>query len=52
MQGPAAVRSGAIGGHADTVLPDVLMPGMDGYDVIAHLLVDPATRETLTAGPQ
>jgi putative two-component system response regulator len=42
--GPAALHLAHVKPQPDLILLDVMMPGMDGYQVMAHLRADPATR--------
>jgi cyclic di-GMP phosphodiesterase len=43
--GPAALRLAAMAPQPDLILLDLMMPGMDGYEVMQHLREDAATRE-------
>jgi putative two-component system response regulator len=43
--GESALRAAASEPRPDLVLLDVMMPGMDGYTVLARLREDPATRD-------
>ncbi len=43
--GGAALRVAAREPHPDLILLDVMMPEMDGYEVLQHLREDPKTRE-------
>ncbi|MCK6425161.1 MAG: two-component system response regulator [Burkholderiaceae bacterium] len=42
--GATALRLAALTPRPDLILLDVLMPGMDGYEVLGRLQADPATR--------
>ncbi len=42
--GPAALHLARVSPQPDLILLDVMMPGMDGYQVIERLRADPATR--------
>jgi putative two-component system response regulator len=42
--GPAALHLAHVKPQPDLILLDVMMPGMDGYQVMARLRADPATR--------
>jgi putative two-component system response regulator len=44
--GQAAIRYATQAPHPDLILLDVMMPEMDGYEVIARLRDNPATRDT------
>jgi putative two-component system response regulator len=46
VSGAAALRIAASEPRPDLILLDVMMPGMDGYEVLARLREDPATRDT------
>ena len=41
--GAAALRYAAQSPQPDLILLDIMMPEMDGYQVLAHLRADPAT---------
>jgi putative two-component system response regulator len=43
--GPQALRIAGIEPRPDLVLLDLMMPGMDGYEVLERLRADPGTRE-------
>ena len=42
---PVAALASAAEGGFDLVICDLVMPGMDGFEVIAHLQQEPRTRE-------
>jgi putative two-component system response regulator len=42
--GPAALHLARVSPQPDLILLDVMMPGMDGYQVMERLRADPATR--------
>jgi len=46
VSGAAALRIAATEPRPDLILLDVMMPEMDGYEVLARLREDPATRDT------
>jgi putative two-component system response regulator len=43
--GPAALRLAVTHPQPDLILLDLMMPGMDGYQVLQHLRDDPRTRD-------
>jgi phosphoserine phosphatase RsbU/P len=43
LEALAVLREG--GGRHDVLLLDIMMPGMDGYEVLGHLKADPALRD-------
>jgi putative two-component system response regulator len=43
--GPAALRLAALAPTPDLIVLDVMMPGMDGYEVLRRLRTEPATRD-------
>ncbi len=45
LDGPSALERARLG-NPDLILLDVLMPGMDGFEVCRRLKADPATRDT------